>query len=500
VHHTTLPTTDLPALKQANLLTLALPLAGVLLMLLYVPYHALRADIWSDEAFTVSYTRDAGPAALLEDVRKNEETPPLYFLATWLWARAFGADAVPVRAFTIVCGAAAVALVARLAWHRLGPAAAVVSCAVMALAPLLHRLLPEARGYVATMLAAVLCIIAFERLWREPERRGAQALYTLSAAACFLTSYFTVALLAAQWVLWLAQLRDPAARRRRLRDWAFMHLVGALLVAPWLPGLAYQLAISPAITDSPRVGAHLYPMLLVPLLMGFSPSGPWRLIWALAAVAGLVLAAIAVARLRQPPGGLVLRAFVAPTLAAWPLMAALNVALPRYTLLLLPGLALTVGAGFDARLRRRPAEAVGLAALLCLGMAACLVVRADLPHSDWASLSGVLAREADPAGDVVIVHPPYDLRVFTEYYRGPALPILGARNYDDFYIGEGHNFTASWTPAEAVAATRSYHRIWRVQDHRYNGAPALTLPFRELARWHAGALELVLYEGPAPRQ
>ncbi|NJN68470.1 MAG: hypothetical protein HC884_18045 [Chloroflexaceae bacterium] len=74
-----------------------LPLWGMLLLLATTPFSQLPRDLWTDEAFTASYTTHSTVGLVLEDVRKNEETPPLYFLLIWLWSRVAGASEVALR-------------------------------------------------------------------------------------------------------------------------------------------------------------------------------------------------------------------------------------------------------------------------------------------------------------------------------------------------------------------------------------------------------------------
>src|SRR6266542_1630807 len=86
-----------------------LPLWCVLLLLAMTPWNTFGRDLDVDEVFTVSYTAHPTPALVLDDVRKNEETPPLYFLLTWCWAQLFGGGAVAIRTFSLLCGLLAVA-------------------------------------------------------------------------------------------------------------------------------------------------------------------------------------------------------------------------------------------------------------------------------------------------------------------------------------------------------------------------------------------------------
>src|SRR6476619_4548146 len=73
------------------------PLLWVALLLAFAPYQSLARDLWTDEAFTVSYTAYPSLGTVLDDVRKNEQTPPVYFTLSWLWARVAGQSDVAQR-------------------------------------------------------------------------------------------------------------------------------------------------------------------------------------------------------------------------------------------------------------------------------------------------------------------------------------------------------------------------------------------------------------------
>ncbi|GAB4441118.1 MAG: hypothetical protein OHK0015_38040 [Chloroflexi bacterium OHK40] len=463
-------------------------------------YPALARDLWTDESYTASYTFHATLGQLLEDVRKNEETPPLYFVLTWLWSRIAGHSEEALRAFSLLCATLAALLFTRLAQRRLAPLEAWLAVSVFAVAPLLQRYIVEARGYTLTVLLVVVCLLAYERLWQAPDSPSAQARYTLSAIALFYTSYFSVALLAAQWLLWLFQLRDPATRWRRLRAWGWLHLVFAVALAPWLPGLAYQVQVAPAVTADWSHGPQDYYYLLFGALMGERAFGAWFVIWQLAAAAAFVLMLAAGLHARPEVRALILRTLAIPAALLLLMTIIMQVTAVRYLIVVLPGSALAVAAGFEALRLRRPFLGVLLAAVLVAGMLTTMRSPWLPPHpaNPWASLSAELARQANPQGDVVLFHPPWDQRIFEYYYTGPDLPLLGAHNYDDFYYTQGYELKRTWRTAEALPLLAPHRRVWVFYDQMFHRVPPLELPYRELDRWRAGRLELILYEVRAP--
>src|SRR4029078_6247156 len=99
----------------------------------------------------------------------------------------------------------------------------------------------------------------------------------------------------------------------------------------------------------------------------------------------------------------------------------------------------------------------GLAALLVYRLSGASAPAADRP---WSALVPPLAAQGDPASEVVLLHPPYEQRTFAYYYRGPALQLAGANDYDDFYYAQGHVLRTAWSLADAVQAARGGRRIW----------------------------------------
>lgn len=502
-HETVTPTnftgyTQQGAGRLRQTLIRALPALGLLLMLALVNYPLLSRDLWTDEAFSLSYTAHPTLGALLDDVRKNEETPPVYFVSIWLWSRAVGRGELAIRSASLLAGAAALVGFALMVRRRLSGQAAAVATLTMAATPLLQRYLVEARGYTLTVLLTVACIWSFERYYRRPERRADQLLYALCAAGLFLTSYFSIALLAAQWIAVLSRLRAPETRRERLVGWGIVHLIIAVCVVAWLPALRYQMLVSPAVTADWSSGLRDYYYMAFGSLMG-DPGRGWQQIgWLIGAAAGFSLI-LAASLGQRETSGLLIRTLALPAALLFVMVLLLQVVATRYLIVLLPGSAIAVGVGFSALRRRRPWLSWSLLALLALGM---LSVRLSAPPSDpkdaWAHLSAQVAAAADPASDLVLFHPPWDQRIFEYYYHGPALPMAGARHYDDFYYSQAHVLRQTWTTPEALQVIAGHRRVWVVYDQLHHQVPPLRLPYQQLGHWQEGRLELFLYAVSPP--
>jgi 4-amino-4-deoxy-L-arabinose transferase-like glycosyltransferase len=468
------------------------------LALILVSYGAFRRDLWTDEAFSASYAAHPSIGAVLEDVRKNEETPPVYFVVIWAWARLAGQGELALRGLSLLFGLLAVAAFAEIARRRLAPAEALLAGLVFAAAPLLARYFVEVRGYTLMLLLTLACIAAFERLYRDPARPIAFAAYTLAAAGLFLTSYFGSALIVAHNLIWLALLlRRPAQWQRLLLWWCAAQIGIALIALPWLPSLLYQLKVAPAVSPFQNAQPQHYLWLLLMPLMATPPGTLWALLWLLPTAICWGLVGLALARSEGVERGLVLRTFVVPALTLLALIVWMQAIGPRYLMTLVPGLVLGAAAGWGALRARAPQLAPLVAGLLLGGIVVYRLAGAVLPGGGkpWTALTPTVARQANIAGDAVLFHPPMEERTFSYYYEGPALALLGARDYDDFYYAEGHDLFAAWTRDDALAATRGYRRIWLFYNPAL-GTQRLDLPYPAVGRWRSEQLELTLYEVP----
>lgn len=473
-----------------------LPLWALVIVLSSLSTTYFQRDIWTDEAFSISYTFHPQLQAVLEDIRKNEETPPIYFIALWLWARYLGHEVVTLRILSFLFGALAAVGFSLLARRWLPPVAALLATTFFAGAPLLLLYMGEARAYTLTVLVALFCIAAFEYLLAQPDHPLALVLYTLSGVMLFLTSYFGIALLAAHNLIWIARLRQQAHWQRRLIQWIGIEGGSVLLIAAWVPSLLYQQQIAPAVTVDWSNGVADYYWFALSVLLGAPPAGWLRIIWLLIGTLTWAFTSVALLRSRSLDGGLTLRTFGIPALTLTLFVLVLQVTAPRYLLILLPGTALAIATGYCAikQVRPRLAHLLLTVLLLCvIGYQLVSGVQRTYVNG-WAELTNRVAQAANPTSDVVLLHPPWDVRVFQYYYHGPTLPLLGAANYDDFYAFEDHHMRTTWTLAEALPVTQAYQRVWVFYNQSSHQVPKLPLPYRQLQHWQRGRLELFLYQ------
>jgi mannosyltransferase len=161
-------------------------------------------SFWLDEAVTRQLvTRSLH--SMLSRIPHSESTPPLYYLAAWVWVRVFGAGEAGLRSLSAVFGTATIVVLALIARRLAGDRAGLAAAALCATNPLLIWYSQEARAYA---LLVVLCALTLWCLLRE-DWRG----WAIAAGLALATHYFAVFIVAPElaWLLWRRARRSPAA-------------------------------------------------------------------------------------------------------------------------------------------------------------------------------------------------------------------------------------------------------------------------------------------------
>jgi len=178
-------------------------------------FSTLRVQsFWLDEAVTHQLvTRTL--RGMLSAIPHSESTPPLYYLAAWVWVRVFGAGEAGLRSLSALIGTATIVLLALIARRLAGNRAALAAAALAAANPLLIWYSQEARAYA---LLVALCALTLWCLLRE-DWRG----WALAAALALATHYFAVFIVVPElgWLVW------RHARDSRRAAWS----AGAVVVA-----------------------------------------------------------------------------------------------------------------------------------------------------------------------------------------------------------------------------------------------------------------------------
>lgn len=487
----------------------------MLVFLATIPYTSMPRGFWTDEFFTATYTRHPTIGMVLDDVRKNEQSPPLYFLLMWLWVRFLGTSEGALRFPSVLAGMLSVGLLTFLVQRWFAQKAAAMAGMVMALSPLIARYAIEARPYSMLVFASVVCLGAFEYLYRYPDRRLAQVLYAVAATTLLFTSYFGAAMLAAHHFIWFVRLLLERSRwKQRLSSWLVPQLAMGVVLMPWLPTFLYQIRIGPAVT-LPHITMPLEENFTRFLLLALSavaytessvtlfPITIFALLW------GLFLYGLVFALGDPSRRGIVLRVAVVPIVMTIAMMFSLQVSSPRYVIVTVPSVAIGVGVGWLALCQRLPraGRMVGGAIFLLI-----LIYRLpDVMHpppaqNPWKEMTTFVAQQADPAHDVVVVYPPFELRSFLYYHDdgdGQLPRALGAYHYDEFYFVQKHDLATDWTVDQIVQETQGYRHLWLIFRPYYGQASPHSLPYPLVGHWRFGCweprvLELLKYRISEP--
>jgi mannosyltransferase len=215
-------------------------------------------SFWYDEAFTPVHVLHASLGATLRAFVRTENTPPLWYVAIWGFARVFGTGEVALRLPSALAGIATVPVAWGIGWELAGRGvsgrrAAILTAALVACNPLFVWYSQEARAYAFFVLFAALALLCVLRADREPMPRRC-ALFALAGALALLSHYFAVFLLIPM-ALWL--LRPRSVRPGEPR-------------APRLPAVVAVAALA-------LVGLALVPLVLAQGGHGTQWIGEWAL-------------------------------------------------------------------------------------------------------------------------------------------------------------------------------------------------------------------------------
>jgi mannosyltransferase len=390
-----------------------LGLAGLTALAALLRFPTLDVQsFWLDEAFTALLVReDFGD--MLSGITETESTPPLYYVAAWLWSKLFGGWEVGLRSLSALLGTATVpvayAIGRRLATPRVGLAAA----ALTAVNPLLVWYSQEARAYALLVLLSAVSLLFF--LGALEGRRRELAWWSVTAALALATHYFAAFLVIPEAVWLLVAARRLGRVRPALAAVAAPTVAGAALLPLLLDQASDRLTEFIEGTSLPTRVAQ------VPKQFAIGFDAPLEellgvVALALAACGGWLLATRADAEERRAVP--ILLALAAAGIAV-PLVLAVAGAdylLTRNLIAAWIPLALLAAAGFGARSGGR--LAVGALTALCTLSAAVVAAVAVEPRfhrSDWRGAAEALG---PPPRDRAIVvdelNAEFPLRLYME--------------------------------------------------------------------------------------
>jgi len=384
------PDNDRPVSRRLKIVVLLLGVAAVAILAV----NAHRMAICEDEA-NGYYVARRPLGEMLALLRANiHEDPPLADLVLHGWIRVAGFEPWALRSLPIAFFLLMMPGLFLVARRLGGRRAAWLSLAAVFLMPY-HWTIPAAfRWYSLFACLAVWNFFFFLRMeesargsaeeWPSGKRRFARAIpYVLTGACLWYTNYSAPALF---FVHLIVALCHSGRRRQLLLDLTLCYAAIFLLFCPWVPTLLRQLDVSI------RSRTPSYAALALYVLLAGELSTPFHYWISLpAAVAGVLLGALVVARFR--------RCWIPALVCAVILLGLLQSGAigPKRLLIVSPFLAITAGLALGAneyRLRRLRVARIGL-------IAAALMVAAGSSVHFLRREGWVAHRWLDPTAAVV---------------------------------------------------------------------------------------------------
>jgi len=185
-----------------------------------------QQSFWYDEAFTAVHVFHPSLSATLSAMVHSENSPPVWYLLTWVDVRVLGDGEFALRLPSALAGIATVPVAWGIGRELAGRRAALIAAALVAVQPLFVWYSQEARVYALFLFTSALATLCFLRALALPSR-GRMAAFALSGALALATHYFSVFLLAPM-LLWL--LYERATRRAAVGAAVALALAGGALL------------------------------------------------------------------------------------------------------------------------------------------------------------------------------------------------------------------------------------------------------------------------------
>jgi mannosyltransferase len=369
--------------RFAVIALVALAFAGVALR--FLTLHVQSFD--EDEAITVGLLhRSLG--GMLNQIPISEQTPPVYYVLAWGWARLFGFGEVGLRSLSAVAGAVTVVLAYLAGREWRGRPVGVAAAVLVACNPFLFWYAQEARSY------ALLVVLCAAGLWMFIRALGGDAkrdlwLWSLFSALALATHYFAFFLVAPE-AAWLLARAEPEQRRSRVMALVPVAVTGLalipLLIAQRSPTKYPFTALESLATRTGQIPRQF--------LLGFTL--PAAALWGAAALILLGSAAWSLVRTRRDDAfwAIVITvgfALVAPVAIA---LTGLDEVLARNFVAVLVPCLLLAGAGFGAR--RYGLAAGAVLSVVWLGAIAVVQAEPQYQRPPWRTVAGLLSGDHRP--------------------------------------------------------------------------------------------------------
>lgn len=187
-------------------------------------YYLGHQGFWFDEGNTALLVHEA-PGAMLGLIPQTESTPPLYYMAAWVWVRIFGDHEAGLRSLSAVAGVLTVPVawaaarqlvsgwrtVTETGWmvtrgdqeFEAGRRAGLIAAALAACNPFLIWYSQEARSYALLAFLSAVGLLLFAHARANPTKRALTG-WVIACALAMLTHYYAAMLVVpeAAWLLW----------------------------------------------------------------------------------------------------------------------------------------------------------------------------------------------------------------------------------------------------------------------------------------------------------
>jgi mannosyltransferase len=336
-----------------------------------------------DEAITISLLH-RGLGGMLHRIPVSEQTPPLYYVLAWFWARLFGFGEVGVRSLSALAGTLTVPLSYLAARTLGGRRTALATAALVAFNPFLLWYSQEARSYALFAALSAAALWMFLCALQRPRSRELWWWAVLSALA-LVTHYFAIFLIVPQ-AAWLIGAASPGPRSAAIKA-SVLPAAAALALAPL--ALAQRSPGKYPFTKLESLGTRT---AQIPEQMLVGLGLPAQVAWLLPVIALSLLAGWLLVRNlsvdRRPVlalGSIAVVGLVAPLVVA---LGGIDVVLSRNFIAILVPCLVLAGAGFAAT----RAGLVACAALCAIWLGAFVVVESQpaWQRPSWRAIASAL--------------------------------------------------------------------------------------------------------------
>jgi mannosyltransferase len=358
-------------------------------------------SLWNDEAATWAISGHSLSDLLGElTASAGDRGAALYYVVIHLWMEMFGTSEVALRSLSVVAAAATILPLYAVGRRLVGRAAAATGTALLAVSPVFLSYAREARTYALATFLVVMATWAFVCAV-ESERRRDWVVYGILASVAVYAHWFAALIVLAHLVSLLTTRLERGAAREAARGF----ILFAVLTSP-----VALLVLFGGDTGiewiAPLSGKELE--TFISNLLGTSSRVEQLVVFGLLVVGVLaVIEASRRARRIQPTRvpALVPLWFALPIVGVIAISAFKPVLIARYMIVVLPAMALLLGAGLTRLSRARLLPTVaGAAILVLLASQSYSGVWNGAHNEDWRALSQTISGSVGTA-DVVMVFP-----------------------------------------------------------------------------------------------